>query len=281
MKQFEIARKRFDEAAKAYAISFPMEYKTWITLPREIKAAALYLNFYQVIQLSVYNTTKNSPHVTDEDVLSVCLQAIVKNVSIIEDHEKRFTSAYMYTVIHNAVISITRTVKNRAYYTNTVSCNLHCTETGSDLDLMDLANMNNEYSENHLYESEFWDDIESMDAITLKYVDFILNGGYFGKKLEANEYKIVNGLKCKLAKYLPSYLQEFDSKFTSFMDVCQDQNIDSVTCIMRDGSKAVYCGEKIVNNSGDVTYIFMGAEKDYYVPFKMTHMIEVIAIDKK
>lgn len=281
MKQFYDTKARFHEATEANGAEYPMDYSAWLKLPDDLKAAALYVNFFSRITLAYSNAAKTAKHVMPEDAVTETTRTLMRNVILIKDMPGRYTGQYIYSIVYNVLISLVRIKRDQRAY-QAVSNICVSTDSGKEYDLLDFQENLKDLRkpQDNIYSDEFWKDIESMDNLTLRYVDYLLNGGYFGSKLEKHENEIIEGLKIKLSKYLPEFLPEFQSDYCSFLEVCYNPEIESVTAIMRDGEQAVYCGEKIVCNNGGTVYIFMGASKDYYVPDSAVDRIRVIEIEK-
>lgn len=87
----------------------PQTYEEWVSLCPDYKAAALYCKFFNTICLSWYKVMNSGIPV--EDGISEILQYIQKNVSKIENDEKRFTERYIYIVCKNCLVDLTRRSK--------------------------------------------------------------------------------------------------------------------------------------------------------------------------
>lgn len=118
MIQFEKTYQSFKEVLDIY----PCDYSTfrgWYCIPRELKAIALYVNFYDQITLAWSKTRKY--FVLEEDGVSTILQYLEKNVDVILENPKRFTPAYIYTITKNCVYCLGRIQRDIDFYTNSVS----------------------------------------------------------------------------------------------------------------------------------------------------------------
>ena len=274
MRQFKEAKARFKEMLDTYAVVYPITYNAWITLPDSVRSIALYVNFYDQVQLACMKVFATGSYVMHEDALTETMKALMKNTSILEEYPSRYTPQYIYKVVYNAVYSLLRIKRDRDYITTTVSYNADGCET--TLDLVDILAIDSDDLLRQWYADKMWDEISKMDADTLKYVDYLLNGGYFGKKLAKKETIMQEELKKRLSEYCDVFL----SRPTRFTDICFDDDIEAVTVQLQNGENAVYFGEMITSASGDTTFILMGADKDYYIPIQKADSLKVLQIDR-
>lgn len=274
MRQFKEAKSRFKEMLDTYAVVYPITYNVWITLPDSVRSIALYVNFYDQIQLACMKVFATGSYVMHEDALTETMKALMKNTSILEKYPSRYTPQYIYKVVYNAVYSLLRIKRDRDFMTTTVSYNADGCET--TLDLVDVLAIDSDDLLRQWYADKMWDEISKMDADTLKYVDYLLNGGYFGKKLAKKETIMQEELKKRLSEYCDVFL----SRPTRFTDICFDDDIEAVTVQLQNGENAVYFGEMITSASGDTTFILMGADKDYYIPIQKADSLKVLQIDR-
>lgn len=274
MRQFKEAKARFKEMLATYGVVYPITYNAWITLPDSVRSIALYVNFYDQVQLACMKVFATGSYVMHEDALTETMKALMKNTSILEKYPSRYTPQYIYKVVYNAVYSLLRIKRDRDFMTTTVSYNADGCE--NTLDLTDILATDEDDMLRKWYSDKMWDEISKMDADTLKYVDYLLNGGYYSKKLAKKEDTIRKSLQVSLSKYREVFLP----RRTLFTDICFDDDIESVTVQLQNGDKAVYFGEMITSTSGNTTFILMGADKDYYIPIQQADGLKILEIDR-
>lgn len=293
--QFQITKTRFMESL-SFIKAFPITYEYWMTLDDDFKAAALYLNFYPQIILAWQNETDY--YLEEEDCLSTMMQYLIKNVDKLKEDRKRWTRGYIYTCMKNAVIGIRRIKKNREFSDNTQS-NIFNLDDGEH-DLYDII----EDEKDCFRDFRFWNIIDHLDDDMKAYVSHLIYGTKF---TAADKRKIGDGigkLKVLFADFTHTATQtdaqtdheaETDNtaiaegddnavmkeKTTTFGEIYQmDDSIESAVCVMSDGEKAVYYGEKqILHDTKKINVVFFGAKRDYIVPLEIAKNLEVIDLD--
>ena len=88
--QFKETKTMFENTIP---VNFPISYEVWISLKDDIKAAALYVNFYDQITLAWQKA--KSDFTSDEDGVSTLMQYLIKNVPIIVNDEKKYKPSYI------------------------------------------------------------------------------------------------------------------------------------------------------------------------------------------
>ena len=107
--QFIQTRNMFRDYLSGYSKN--PTYEEWKSAAADDKACLLYVTFYSEVTLAWYNAvvSKGVVYVTQEDGVSTVLQYLMKNVSIIMNDPKRYTSEYIYTICYNCLLSLWRT----------------------------------------------------------------------------------------------------------------------------------------------------------------------------
>lgn len=115
--QFYTTRKILRDALN---LSAPISYRRWMRIDDDMKAAALYVNFFDQITLAWYKTA--SVYSSDSDGVSTILQYLQKNVAKIREDRSRYTPAYVYRVAYNCLFCLCRDPnRHRRVYDNEVS----------------------------------------------------------------------------------------------------------------------------------------------------------------
>lgn len=82
----------------------PLSYDQWLAAPDDHKAAILYVQFYEEITLAWYKC--KSLYTPEENGVEEMMKYLIKNVPILMENPKRFTSNYMYRVAYNCLYCI-------------------------------------------------------------------------------------------------------------------------------------------------------------------------------
>lgn len=97
-----------------------LSYVEWVSLPDDSKAAALFVNFFDQIELAWYKS--KSLFTSEEDGVYTVMQYLMKNVEIIKNDPKRYTPNYIYRVAYNCLYCICHDpIIERIRYENTTS----------------------------------------------------------------------------------------------------------------------------------------------------------------
>lgn len=266
MRQFVETRIRFEAAT---GCTYPLTYNAWVVLPDGLKAAALYVNFYDQITLAW--TKAKADYTSDEEGIGTVMQYLLKNVPIIELDHRKFTPNYIYRVAYNCMGCLRRIDRDRKRHETCIS---QFQESGGDeIDLFTMIPDDN-YVEDMVYDHdvsrEFWTVVESLDGDSRKLAKKLLEGGSVGK-LTKKKADTIDELKHKLVKY-----RFKDSTRIQFSDVLAlGDLVSSAVVVMRDGTSAVFYGETRVSHNGGTDAVFYGPEYDYFVPIEQTSTLIV------
>ena len=279
MKEFEFAKNRFEEATTAVAdIEYPITYDVWMTIPDNYKAAALYVQFYEQITLAW--TKARSEFTEDGDGVSTCMQYLIKNVPIIMVDSKKFSPAYIYKIAYNCMGCLRRVIREQERYANTVSQYAYVGD--NELDFFESILCEDVFINTNKKKAavEIGKIIITMDSDLQKMVDHLLNGTKLSKKVAAHEEELMDTLRKTFGKYRETYVPTI--KIETFADVLKYEDfIDSAVVEMRDGAKAVYCGEKHISTITDKSeVVFFGPDKDYIMPINTAKALKVISIEE-
>lgn len=170
--QFQATKKMFRESAFS-GISFPMDFDTWYALDDDLKAAALYINFYSEIVLA-WSKFDNSPCDT-ETIVSDFLMTLVKNVDKIKEAPKRYKPGYIYTLAKRSFICMVRQPKYTRVYESEMS-NEVITSDNDVMDLFDLVPHEDEPYEVVQYREALWAIISNIGPKAEKVVNHLING---------------------------------------------------------------------------------------------------------
>lgn len=196
----------------------PLSYNDWLLVADSDKAAVLYVQFFDEITLA-WNKTK-SFYALEEDAVSTVLQYLSKNVPILINDPKRFTSAYIYRVAYNCLYCISHDIKrDRERYENETSNIVIC---GEDvLDLFDTVITHDDEIDVRAARTEFWRVIETMGPETEKVINHILNGESLGKVSKRNKAYEADPLRdvSVTADKMEAVIEELKVKLDRFRNV--------------------------------------------------------------
>lgn len=275
--QFQETKDRF--MAATCFVRYPLTYDVWMSLVDELKAAALFVNFYPQVIVAWQKWDKLC-YLEEEDAVGTVIQYIVKNVDKIKADRKRFTPNYIYTVAYNALTGFCR-VAGRQWYYATFQSNTFDLDDGEH-DMFDII----EDTVDCFRSSRFRKVISSMNDTQKAIISHLI----WNTKLEKTERKSEKAIMEQLREVFKEYLVDDnidevqpdpqDKKIT-FSDVyAMDDEISSAVCVMSDGEQAVYYGEKqITHDTKKVSIVFFGASKDYIVPLDIAKNLEVTDIE--
>lgn len=182
-------------------------YWKWMLIPNDLKAAALYVQFYDAITLAWSKTQK--PFIEEETAVSTVIQYIIKNVEVIKEDRKRFTPNYLYKVAFNALYPLGRIQRDELAWSNRRS--MYTLE--SEDDLLDSDNIYyNESNYSDVFfdttdpfvdteQEEIWEIIDACDDATKKVIESLIGGRKLGKKLNNKAPEIIEMLRLKLHKF--------------------------------------------------------------------------------
>lgn len=194
----------------------PLTFAEWKNIPRSQMSAVLFVQFYEEITLAWYKT--RSFYTPEEDGVSTVCQYLEKNVDIILNDPKRFSSSYIYKVAYNCLYCICHDIKrDRDRWENETS-NIVITDDGSEeLDLFDTIKDATESPEHKYLDSQmkadFWETIAEGGDEAIKVVNHLLRGDSLKKcKCKDDMLKdvevsvermgeIIEDLKIKLARF--------------------------------------------------------------------------------
>ena len=274
--QFQETKDRFLDATAF--VRYPLSYDAWMSLSDDLKAAALFVQFYPQMVLAWQKWDKLA-YLEEEDAVEIIMQYVLKNVPIIMNQRKRYTQSYMYTVASNALCGFCR-VEGRKWYYEAFQSNTFCLDDGEH-DMFDII----EDTVDCFRSSRFRRVISAMNDSQKAVVSKLIWGTKLTKEEKKEESEIMNRLKNVLKEFLPEdsieEVQPDPERKLTFSDIyAQDDNIESAVCVMSDGEQAVYYGEKqIAHDTKKVSIVFFGQSKDYIVPLEIARTLEVVDVD--
>lgn len=171
MVQFYETKKMFENAI---SVKFPISYETWLSLKDDLKAAALYVNFFDDITLAW--TKAKSDFTPDEEGVSVVLQYLCKNVSKIIKEPNKYSDRYIYRVAYNSMGCLRRVKRDKDYYDNTMS-NFVTTEDDQEIDIFSRIpskkSLTNEIAHNE-FDRKIWGFLRQIDDTDKTVIEFLI-----------------------------------------------------------------------------------------------------------
>lgn len=278
MKQFIETKNRFLQAFTN--INFPITYETWYAIKDEYKAAALYVNFFDAITMAWVKA--RAEFTPAEDGVSIVLQYLEKNVSIIIANPKKFTPAYINTVAYNCMGCLRRVQRDANYFNMTVS--QYANGETSEIDLFEkfLDDSTDVFTEvcTSVANPILWKLIDSLDSDHLDVLEYLLGNPKLKKRVEKKYNALLTDLQSAFKKFLPIYCNEHNSDTVHFAHIWNsDDNIKSAVVEMVNGVKATYYGETREMPNGAVRVVFFGPDQDYIIPLERAKSLKVVDVE--
>ena len=275
--EFKEAKERYESAIGKKA---PITFEEWFTLPDSHKAAALFINFYNQITLAW--TKAKADFTEDEDGLSTVMQYLMKNVPIIETNPNKYSETYIYRVAYNCMGCLRRNKTDVARCKECVS-EWHSKDScygGSDeSSYFDFIGMDELADKLHLAADILYDLYGELDRDEKAVINNILKGTRLTKKSKERESEIYTTLRYAFRRFAADFATP-SLICNNFADVLKyDDLIESAVVIMRDGTKAVYCGEKRISPNSKTEIVFFGPTQDYVMPINLTYDLEVVEVE--
>ena len=280
LQQFTETKKRYK--ASMPEVVFPIAYSDWMQLPKEMKAPALFVSFFDTITFAVLKF--QSVAISEEDIISaINYNLVVRIVPTIEGHPKKYTNAYIRKSINNTILDYERIQSDKDHRDNDVS-NIQYNENNQEIDLFEMLynNDTNDDFKEHALDNVYrliTGRTDNLDGDIRAVVNAIIKSKKIPKNVKSKLPVIYKLLRKALAEPA-SYFSDIHLDCKTFEDVinCEDL-IDSAVVLMCDGTKAVYLGEKIIKRIGVIDYVFMGATRDYIVPNTVARGLTVVSVE--
>lgn len=203
MNQFEETKNVYEQAL---TVNFPLSYDGWLAVRDDLKAAALYVQFYNAITLAWQKA--KSDFTPEEDGVSILMQYLIKNVPIIENSANKYCANYIYTVAYNCMgclRRIKRDINNHKYTQSNIVC-----DGDDEYDLFEkIVDENSdplELSLKRRCSEEIYYIIEKLDSDERSYIDFLLGEKKIGKRIIDKQEELLAGLRKKFINYIDVYL---------------------------------------------------------------------------
>lgn len=272
---FEETKIMFMEALMSYVLlDREITYDDWMNIPDELKAAALYVNFYQNIKLAWLHAKAN--FTPDEDGVSTVMQYLQKNVDKIRNSKSRYKASYIYKIAYNCLGCLRRNVKTKFWYENSVSqYQMDATENQiadifetiideSEIDTLDVC-----------LARELWNVLLKQSDDVQVVADALINKSRIPAGYSKQKRQIIQRMQMLLKKYRQLYINNDSLTFEDVLNV--DDKVDSAVVEMSDGNKAVYYGETI-DHFGKPYVVFFGATQDYVVAMNDAKSYKVLDV---
>lgn len=163
MTEFKNTYNMFNEYIIANSYSTPMSYGAWVKLPKDLKAPALFVNFFDQITLA-WNKLRTAAAV-EEECVEETLQYLWKQVPILERDPKKFTKKYIYRIVSNCIYCRSidpydPNVGKNSWYNKTQSNRVIF--DGDELDLFET--MSSTPFASKISEADGWEHIDMSDV---------------------------------------------------------------------------------------------------------------------
>jgi len=189
MNQFTETRNMFREAT---ACTYPLSYSDWMSLREDLKAAALFVNFFT----EIYGVwcKKKREHSVDDDGISKVMETLMREVPKISADPNRFTPQYITYNMKLRIGDLLRLKEAQNYYDNTVS--RYVSVGGDEFDLLDIVGTETDV-ETEMYYKEFWKVIEGMGEAAQTVIDKLLKGNKCSSKKQVSIIENLRNVLCE------------------------------------------------------------------------------------
>lgn len=154
----------------------PLSYDEWTNVPDNQKSAVLFVQFFNPI-VKAWEKANNFGFIPSEDGVSVVLQYLEKNVSVILNDPKRFTPQYIYRVAYNCMYCICHDLQRVKDMWEHEVPNIVSSD-GEELDLFDTVVSDSDASKeafSSLLSKNFWSVLGDIDKKTEKILNYLLS----------------------------------------------------------------------------------------------------------
>ena len=209
MKEFEMTKNLFVNRISVFGVDgtpLSLSYMGWLDLPDDMKAAALFVNFYDTI-IMAWKSAKLFG--SDEfEAVETVLQYLMKNVPIIKKYSKRYVAGYIYRVAYNCLFNLCHNRKRdkvnrecRVDYlvegeNGTVNITYYISDPLSEQGYQDVIDNYPELCET------FWDLVENADVDATTLIEYMLESRrYLPRGIERRKEEIIQSMKSALSKH--------------------------------------------------------------------------------
>ena len=217
MCQFKSTLELFEPAVKATRINIK-KYEGFVAMPDDLKAATLFVNFYNQITLA-WSKCKR-PQIEDELAVSTVMQYLIKAVPLILWQRDRYTERYIYTTAFNCLWCLTRPENLKHWYYDVMTNSLYVPKDneimGYDTDGADIDNFRYfepTYRERAIESYEevgavqqsaiFWKWVrKTFDKVTIKAIETIVKDSKWDKRLSAKQQQAFNKAKPVIIQFI-------------------------------------------------------------------------------
>ena len=167
--EFAKTRKLFLEYTQ---YSEPLSYESWMSISDDLKAAVLFVQFYDNITLAWYKV--KSFYTPEENGVECILQYLIKNVPIIAADPNRFSAAYIYRVAFNCLYCICHDIKkDKERYEK--ECSNIVYDNDTELDLFNTI-LGEDDIEDDFNKSNIWKAVFSLGDEAAEVAEMLING---------------------------------------------------------------------------------------------------------
>lgn len=169
---FKNARNCFSEGAQ---FSSDLTFEEWSQKPEDLKAAILFVQFYNQITMAWDKAFQRYQFIDEEDALSIAMQYLQKQVDRNLMTEERFTPQYIYQVAWNAISALGWTRRDQDRSANEVSEVVQTSEGEVSLYDTVVDSQSGDFEE-ILNNRELMNIIANLDDKSQKVLNHLVNG---------------------------------------------------------------------------------------------------------
>ena len=173
---FHETKTRFIEATH---YTRPLSYEAWNATDPDLKAAALFVQFYTPI-CNAWNKANAYDYIPDSEGVSIVLQYLQKNVVKLEEEPNKFTEKYIYQVAYNCMYCICHDVKRVKDAWEHEASAIICNSEGQEASVYDNTIDTDSCVESIIFdrapEEEFWSIVEELPDKAKKVIRYLMTG---------------------------------------------------------------------------------------------------------
>ena len=267
IKSFAQTKNMFDAACQ-HKVDASTTWKEWMNLDPDLRAAALFVIFYQ--QISLARVKAYAEFVSDEDAVSDVVTKLLFITPKVEADSALFTPAYIYTVIYKALLEPLRIKRNQWLYSGKIETPDDLSDEGLD-PYTNIPDPRGDLDD-AVDRREILRVLQSLTDEQRAAVDGLLDRTAVGKN-RAERKAIIAELR--------RIFEDFDddpAPMTFAKVFARDDDVECADVIMPDGEIAEYYGESYMKN-GSLRIRFYGAHRDYDFCYKKAQHFKVAGVE--
>ncbi|MBP5433751.1 hypothetical protein [Ruminococcus sp.] len=273
---FAETKRRFE--AVTPDVEYPLSYAEWVKLPEKYKASALFVTFYP----QIVSAAGRIPYgiISDMDLISSVEMVFLQKLEYIEADPKRYTPAYIYTMVYNAMLTTLRVNYQRTVFDQDFPYEIPSAKDPTHVvDIRELTPDNYDpvlsAAEEAIGEKMLEIEISNKDLrVAMRYA--MGNQKKLGKAYKYKYPALLAQLRSIFKEYRYVYNIRLDCD--TFTDVINNEElIEYAVVLLPNGEKGVYEGIKTILRNGVIQYHFSTqTQEDIVIPASKAACLKVL-----